>query len=91
MDGYETLSRIKQDDDLRHIPVIMISAVDEMDSVLKCIDVYYTSDTPLAPNETLAASLSAGEGLPPVYAITRAILRRILAGEAETENRRVES
>jgi CheY-like chemotaxis protein len=38
MDGYETLQRLKQDADLRHLPVIVISAVDEMESVLRCIE-----------------------------------------------------
>ena len=38
MDGYETLSRIKQDERLRHIPVLVISAVEEMESVLRCIE-----------------------------------------------------
>jgi two-component system, cell cycle response regulator len=38
MDGYETLRHIKQDPDLRHLPVIIISAVDEMDSVIRCIE-----------------------------------------------------
>ena len=39
---------------------------------------YYTSDTPLEPGASLASGLTAAEGLPPVYAITRAVLRRIL-------------
>jgi CheY-like chemotaxis protein len=38
MDGYEMLQRIKQDPDLRHLPVIVISSVDEMESVLRCIE-----------------------------------------------------
>ncbi len=38
MDGYQVLERVKGDGDLRHIPVIMISALDEMDSVLRCIE-----------------------------------------------------
>ena len=38
MDGYATLAQIKQDSALRHLPVIMISAVDEMDSVIRCIE-----------------------------------------------------
>jgi two-component system, cell cycle response regulator len=38
LDGYETLSRIKADDSLRHIPVIMISGVDELSSVVRCIE-----------------------------------------------------
>ncbi len=37
MDGYETLQHIKRDEALRHIPVIMVTAVDEMDSVVRCI------------------------------------------------------
>ncbi|MDM8515456.1 response regulator [Desulfobacterales bacterium HSG16] len=37
MDGYEVLDRIKSDSDLRHIPVIMISAFDETESVVRCI------------------------------------------------------
>lgn len=42
---------------------------------------YYTSDTPLEPNASLASTLTAEEGVPAVYAITRAVLRRILSPE----------
>jgi two-component system, sensor histidine kinase and response regulator len=38
MDGYEVLHHIKSDDHLRFIPVIMISALSEMDSVARCIE-----------------------------------------------------
>jgi two-component system, cell cycle response regulator len=38
LDGYETLARIKADERLRHIPVIVISSVDELDSVIRCIE-----------------------------------------------------
>ena len=37
MDGYEVLGRIKSDPLLRHVPVIMISAIDEVQSVVRCI------------------------------------------------------
>jgi class 3 adenylate cyclase len=37
VDGYETLGTIKGDEALRHIPVIMISSVEELDSVVRCI------------------------------------------------------
>ncbi|HZV00078.1 MAG TPA: cyclic nucleotide-binding domain-containing protein [Planctomycetota bacterium] len=40
---------------------------------------YYVSDVPLEPSSTLAESLRPDEGVPPLYAITRAVLRRILA------------
>jgi class 3 adenylate cyclase len=38
MDGYETLAAIKSDEALRHLPVIMVSGVDELDSVVRCIE-----------------------------------------------------
>lgn len=36
--GYEVLERMKQDDATKHIPIIMISAVDDLDSVVRCIE-----------------------------------------------------
>jgi adenylate cyclase len=38
LSGYEVLERVKKDDQTRHLPVIMISAVDDLDSVVKCIE-----------------------------------------------------
>ena len=38
VNGYEVLAQMKADENLRHIPVIMISAVDELDSVVRCIE-----------------------------------------------------
>jgi class 3 adenylate cyclase/CheY-like chemotaxis protein len=38
VDGYQVLEHMKRDMNLRHIPVIMISAIDEMDSVIRCIE-----------------------------------------------------
>lgn len=37
MDGFQTLERIKADEELRDIPVIVISAIDEMSSVVRSI------------------------------------------------------
>lgn len=38
MDGYQVLEQIKSDGMLRDIPVIVISALDEMESVVRCIE-----------------------------------------------------
>ena len=38
LDGYEVLERIKADEAQRHIPVIMITAYDKMESVIRCIE-----------------------------------------------------
>jgi CheY-like chemotaxis protein len=38
MDGYTALGRMKADPAQRHIPVIMISALDEIESVVRCIE-----------------------------------------------------
>ncbi|MGH7307672.1 MAG: response regulator [Candidatus Rokuibacteriota bacterium] len=37
LDGYAVLQRLKADSALRDIPVLMISALDELDSVVRCI------------------------------------------------------
>lgn len=39
LDGVFVLERIKGDSALQHLPVIMISAVDEIDSVVRCIEI----------------------------------------------------
>ena len=38
MDGHEVLARMKADKHLREIPVIVISALDEVDSAVRCIE-----------------------------------------------------
>jgi adenylate cyclase len=38
MDGYQVLEMIKADPKLHHIPVIMISMVDETDAIIRCIE-----------------------------------------------------
>jgi sigma-B regulation protein RsbU (phosphoserine phosphatase) len=38
MNGYEVLEFLKADHNLRHLPVIMITAVDEIESVVRCIE-----------------------------------------------------
>jgi PAS domain S-box-containing protein len=38
MSGFEVLQKLKNKEELRHIPVIMISALDEIDHVVRCIE-----------------------------------------------------
>jgi sigma-B regulation protein RsbU (phosphoserine phosphatase) len=38
MNGYQVLEHLKADRQLRDVPVIMISALDEMDSIIRCIE-----------------------------------------------------
>jgi adenylate cyclase len=38
LDGYQVLEQMKSDSELRDIPVIMISAVEETESVVRCIE-----------------------------------------------------
>ena len=38
LDGHEILAEIKEDPKLQNVPVIMISALDQMESIVRCID-----------------------------------------------------
>lgn len=63
MDGFETLAAIKADESLRHLPVIVISGVDELDAVVRCIEMGATDYLPKPFNAALlharvAASLA---------------------------------
>ena len=39
INGFDVLRRLKDDPAFRHLPVIMISALDEIDSIVRCIEV----------------------------------------------------
>jgi sigma-B regulation protein RsbU (phosphoserine phosphatase) len=53
MDGYQVLQEIKRDEMLRHLPVIMISALDELDSVVRCIEMGADDYLPKPFNPTI--------------------------------------
>jgi DNA-binding response OmpR family regulator len=38
MDGCEVLERMESDDRLRHVPVIMVSALEDIETVVRCIE-----------------------------------------------------
>jgi adenylate cyclase len=46
LDGYQTLAAMKADERLRDLPVIVISGVDELESVVRCIDLGATDYLP---------------------------------------------
>jgi two-component system cell cycle response regulator len=46
MDGFQVLEQMKRDPVQREIPVIVISAVDEMDSIVRCIEMGATDYLP---------------------------------------------
>lgn len=63
LDGYSVLTQLKSDERTRHIPVIMISAVEEVESVVRCIEAgatdYLTKPfNPLLLRARLSSSLS---------------------------------
>ena len=53
MDGYEVLARLKADPTTQNIPVVMISALDEMDSVVRCLHMGAADYLPKPFNPTL--------------------------------------
>ena len=64
LDGYDTLAAIKADPALHHLPVIMITAVDEIESAVRCIELGAMDYLPKPFNAALLrarleASLSA--------------------------------
>lgn len=61
LDGYGALLEIKNDPALRHLPVIMISALDELGSVVRCIERGAEDYLPKPFNPTLLrARIGAG-------------------------------
>ncbi len=53
LDGYQTLHQIKSDPTLRHLPVIMITAVDGLESAVRCIELGATDYLPKPFNAAL--------------------------------------
>ncbi len=53
VDGYTVLQQMKADPETRHIPIIMISAIDELDSVIRCIEAGAEDFLPKPFNPTL--------------------------------------
>lgn len=53
MDGIQALKEIKEDPGLRHIPVIMVSSLDDMGKIVKCIEIGAEDYLPKPPDPVL--------------------------------------
>jgi adenylate cyclase len=60
LDGYETLAAMKADEATKHLPVLIVSSVEEQDSVVRCIELGATDylTKPINPS-VLAARINA--------------------------------
>lgn len=84
MDGLEVLSIIKSDTKLQHIPVIVISALDDFDRVIECIKGGAEDYLPKPFNATLlAARIGTGLEKKRLRDTTTALLNRM---EAELQD-----
>jgi CheY-like chemotaxis protein len=87
MDGYATLTEIKADPALDHIPVIMVSAVPELESVVRCIELGATDYLPKPFSAAvLRARLRSSLAAKRLRDVERGNLRRLEAVVAERES-----
>ncbi|XWX04666.1 response regulator [Aggregatilineales bacterium SYSU G02658] len=85
--GYEVLERMKADPALKHIPIIMISAVDDIDSVVRCIemgaeDYLFKPFNPVLLKARVSAVLSRRAGVR--VTVDRTVLAASIKGLQET-------
>jgi class 3 adenylate cyclase len=86
MDGYETLDRLKADRKLRHIPVVMLTALDEVASTVRCIEAGAEDYVPKPFNPViLRARMSASLEKKRLRDQERAYLAEIQAERAKSE------
>jgi len=78
LDGYEVLALIRGHPDLRHLPVIMISAVEETDSIARCIELGADDylPKPFSP-VLLRARINAGIARKRLYDLGREYLEQV--------------
>ena len=78
LDGYETLAAMKADDETRHIPVLIVSGVDELDSVVRCIELGASDYLPKPINPSiLAARINASLAAKRLHDMEQALNRTI--------------
>jgi adenylate cyclase len=80
MDGFGVLDEMKSDPALRDIPVIMISAVDDHESVIRCIEAGAEDHLPKPFDPVLLrARINAGLARKRLHALERGRLRDVFA------------
>jgi CheY-like chemotaxis protein len=87
MDGYETLERLKSDGELRHLPVIMLTSLDEPESIRRCIEAGAEDHLP-KPFDPVLLRARIGSSLErkKVRDLERAYLRRIVAEKRRADD-----
>ncbi len=86
MNGFEVLNRVKADPQLRHIPVIVISALDEMQSVLRCIEMGAADHLPKPFDPVLLkARVNASLSSKHLHDMEQAYLEQIRAEQQKSE------
>ncbi|MDB6126994.1 MAG: adenylate/guanylate cyclase [Verrucomicrobia bacterium] len=86
MDGFETLDRLKADRKLRHIPVVMLTALDEVASTVRCIEAGAEDYVPKPFNPViLRARMGASLDKKRLRDQERAYLAEIQAERAKSE------
>jgi class 3 adenylate cyclase len=91
LDGYDTLAAMKADETTRHIPVIMVSGVEELESVVRCIELGATDylTKPINPR-ILAARIGASLTMKRLHDLEVESMERQRALNATIERQRSE-
>jgi len=80
VDGFEVLERIKADPGLRHVPVIMISGLEDIESVVRCIEMGAEDFLPKPFDPViLRARVNAGLDRVRLHALERDHVRGVFA------------
>lgn len=88
LNGYDVLEHMKGDEELRHIPVVMVTSVDEVESAVRCIELGaddYLSK-PIDP-VLLTARVNAGLNKKRLHDLERAHLEEVARLNTQLEAR----